>query len=126
MTKMTYVQALEIALATVTDEVAVERLTALKDTLVKRASAPRKPSKADLAKAEADAGLKDAIRAQLTGATASAKEVADAIGVSVQKAAALLRSMPDVVADREGKTTLFSLADADADAEGADAEGAAE
>ena len=117
MTKMTYVQALEIALATVTDEVAVERLTALKDTLVKRAAAPRKPSKADLAKAEADAGLKDAIRAQLTGATASAKEVADAIGVSVQKAAALLRSMPDVVADREGKTTLFSLADADADAE---------
>lgn len=58
MTKMTYVEALNVAIEdlmtmTSTDaslvpnaSEAIERLTALRDTLVKRATTPRKPSKA--------------------------------------------------------------------------------
>ena len=44
MTKMTYVDALEIAIEHLGSPEAVERLTALRDTLVKRAETPRKPS----------------------------------------------------------------------------------
>ena len=111
MTKMTYVDALNIALATVADETAVERLTALRDTLVKRASKPRKPSKADLVKAEADtqniARIRDILRT-VTGATC--KEIANELGdLSVPKVAALLRKMGAVKTD--DRTPLYSLPD---------------
>ena len=109
MTKMTYVEALNVALATVADEAAVERLTALRDTLVKRASKPRKPSKADLAKMEQDAKdierIYDILR-MAPGATC--KEIANELGnISVPKVAALLRKM-DVV-KTEDRTPCYSL-----------------
>ena len=45
MTKMTYVQALEVAINAVEDGEAKEKLEALKEQLVKRGSTPRKPTK---------------------------------------------------------------------------------
>lgn len=109
MTKMTYVDALNIALATVADETAVERLTALRDTLVKRASKPRKPSAADMAKAAQDEKDIARITAILTGVEgATCKEIATELGdLSVPKVAALLRKMGAM--KTEDRTPLYSL-----------------
>ena len=126
MTKMTYVEALNTVLTAgngiYSDEV-IGKLTALRDTLVKRASAERKPTKADLAKAEADAGLIARITDLLSGGVqATCKEIAEAMGdVSIPKVAALLRKM-GAHKDDSGRTPLFSLTAPEADAEDADGE----
>lgn len=118
MTKMTYVDAIARAISILganaeNDEI-VNRLNALKMTLEKRANTPRKPSAKDIEKANADNGLREQIRAELTGINgATAKELADAMGLSVQKVSALLRGMPDVVANRDGRSPVFALADAE-------------
>ena len=121
MTKMTYVDALNAVLPTITDEAVSTKLTALRDTLVKRASAERKPTKADLAKAEADAVLIDRITDLLSdGTQATCKEIAESLGdVSIPKVAALLRKM-GAHKDDSGRTPLFSLTAPEADAEDAD------
>lgn len=123
MTKMTYVDALNAVLPTITDEAVSTKLTALRDTLVKRASAERKPTKADLAKAEADAGLIARITDLLSGGMqATCKEIAESLGdVSIPKVAALLRKM-GAHKDDSGRTPLFSLTAPEADAEDADGE----
>ena len=132
MSKMTYVEALNLAISLIdrcecsildaetecpTYDKATERLTALRDTLVKRASAERKPTKADLAKAEADAALIARITDLLSdGTQATCKEIAEAMGdVSIPKVAALLRKM-GAHKDDSGRTPLFSLTATDADA----------
>ena len=116
MTKMTYIDALNIALATVADETAVERLTALRDTLVKRANKPRKPSAADIAKNEEDMKSINRIRDILHMAPgASCKEIANELGdLSVPKVAALLRKMGAVRTD-ERTPGYFLPEDAPAD-----------
>lgn len=134
MTKMTYVDALNLAISnlsaqdaiydganTVPADATIDKLTALRDTLVKRASAPRKPSKADLAKAEADAVLIDRITDLLSdGTQATCKEIAESLGdVSIPKVAALLRKM-GAHKDDSGRTPLFSLTAPEADADGED------
>ena len=123
MTKMTYVDALNAVLPTITDEAVSTKLTALRDTLVKRASAERKPTKADLAKNAADAILIDRISTLLAdGAQATCKEIAESLGdISIPKTAALLRKM-GAYKDASGRTPLFSLTAPEADGEDADGE----
>lgn len=92
MTKMTYVDALNIALATVADEVAVERLTALRDTLVKRATTPRKPSKAHKESEDFRATVKDfVVNSGLS--TLTVKETATALNTTPQRITAAFTSL---------------------------------
>ena len=121
MTKMTYTQALEVAInvlsADAEQNAIVERLNALKATLDKRANTPRKPSKAELAKMEQDAKDIERITAILSGVEgATCKEIAEELGdLSVPKVAALLRKMGAM--KTEERTPVYSLP-----VEGADAE----
>lgn len=95
MTKMTYVQALENALTLVTDVETRDKLTALRDQLVKRNSAPSKPTKVQVA----NEGVKATILAALTnaGRPLTVTEVqdtdADLAALSNQKVSALLTQM---------------------------------
>ena len=91
MTKMTYVQALEIAINAVADEVAVERLEALKAQLVKRSGAERKPTKAQME----NEGIKARILETLTAEGQQCKAIAEALGISGQKCSALLKQLVD-------------------------------
>ena len=93
MTKMTYAQALEIAIAKVDGEVK-ERLEALKASIEKRNSADRKPTKAQVA----NEGLKDAIVTLLAdGKARTITEIANEVealeGASPQKISALLTQL---------------------------------
>lgn len=85
MTKMTYVDALNSAIAVVTDEAVVEKLTALRAQIEKKNSADRKPTKAQVENAE----LREKILTFLTEAH-TATEVAEEFGISNQRATALL------------------------------------
>lgn len=95
MTKMTYVQALENALTLVTDAETREKLTALRDQLVKRNSAPAKPTKVQVA----NEGVKATILAALANAgkpltvTEVQEANADLAALSNQKVSALLAQM---------------------------------
>ena len=88
MTKMTYVSALDVAIDTISDEEVCEKLKALKIQLLKRNSGNRKPSKAQVA----NEALKSEIVAMLTDRK-TATEVAEAFGISNQKASALLTAL---------------------------------
>ena len=99
--KMTYVSAIADVLngVSLTDE-HVEKLTALKASLEKRASGTRKPT----ANQKANVGVKSAIAEFLSsGDACSATAIGDAVGISNQKASALLRQMID-----EGTVEKFS------------------
>ncbi len=94
MTNMTYAQALEIAIATVTDDVARERLEALKAQLAKRGSG----KKGMTATQKANVEVKDTI-AEVLGELDKAVTVTELIaderlaGFTNQKISALLRQM---------------------------------
>lgn len=72
---------------------AVELLAKLDETNEKRKNAPKKPSKTSVE----NAPVADAIVEFLDGVqgTAVAKDIAAAVGVSVQKASAILRGLAD-------------------------------
>jgi len=94
MKKMTYVEALNIAIATVDNEEAVERLTALRDATIKRNSADRKPTKTQ----EANEGIKAEILEYLAdGEAHTVTEIMEGVaslnGASNQKAASLVRQL---------------------------------
>ena len=96
MKKMTYVEALEIAIATVENAEAVERLTALRDATIKRNSADRKPTKTQ----EANEALKAEILEYLADGTArTVTEIMAGVpsleGASNQKVASLVRQLKD-------------------------------
>lgn len=96
MKKMTYVEALNIAIETVTNAEAVERLTALRDATMKRNSADRKPTKTQ----EANEAIKAEILEFLADGTAHTvteimEGVASLNGASNQKAASLVRQLKD-------------------------------
>lgn len=96
MKKMTYVEALNIAIATVDNAEAVERLTALRDATVKRNSAERKPTKVQ----EANEGIKAEILEFLAdGEKHTVSEIMEGVaslnGASNQKAASLVRQLKD-------------------------------
>ena len=96
MTKMTYAQAIDNAIALFSqggqvdaeDKETVEKLEALKAQLAKRNSGNRKPSKAQVA----NEALKGEIVAILTEHK-TATEVAEAFEISNQKASALLTAL---------------------------------
>lgn len=96
MKKMTYVEALNIAIATVDNAEAVERLTALRDATMKRNSADRKPTKTQEAneaiKAEILEVMADGVARTVTEIMSAVPSLADA---SNQKAASLVRQLKD-------------------------------
>ena len=89
MTKMTYVNALDVAIVAVADNAEVaEKLTALRAQIAKKNTAERKPTKTQVAN--------DALKGQIVDALiepATASEVAEKFGISNQKASALLTAM---------------------------------
>lgn len=111
MTKMTYVEALAIAINALEDVEAVERLEALKAQLEKR-NASRGQTKAQ----KANEGLKAEILAFVGEAgTVRAGDVATHFGVSGQKASALLNQLVKAEALEkfaEKKVTFFKVAEA--------------
>ena len=88
MTKMTYAQALDVAINAVADKEVADKLTALKAQIEKKNSADRKPTKAQ---AENEV-LKDRIVDALTERK-TATEVADEFSISVNKSTALLTAL---------------------------------
>lgn len=110
MTNMTYAQALEIAINAIDNEVAVEKLEALKAQLEKRNG--RKSDKPTKNQAE-NAKIKERILEELVerdGMTAT--DVSLAVGVSLAKATALLTQMvkaEEVKRTVEKKVAHFSL-----------------
>ena len=89
--KMTYVNAIDMALEGNLTEEVVEKLEALKVSLAKRnAHKSDKPTKAQVA----NEGVKDAIMEFLAdGEAHQCKAVAEALGISPQKASALLSQL---------------------------------
>lgn len=88
MTKMTYVNALDVAINAVADREAKDKLIALRAQIEKKNSADRKPTKAQVA----NDAMKSDIVAWLTEAH-TATEVAENFGISNQKASALLTAL---------------------------------
>ena len=111
MNKMTYVSALTVAIDTLNDEATVERLTALRDTLIKRNS--RKAT--GLTKNQKqNVEIKDTIKGILANAEKlSATEVSEKANISLAKATALLSQLvKSGEVDREvlKKKAYFSVA----------------
>ena len=91
MTKMTYVNAINMAIeGNMTDEVR-EKLEALKVQLEKRASGERKPSKTQ----RENEAVKATILSALTSEGRQCKDIAEEIGITGQKASALLKQLVD-------------------------------
>ena len=88
MTKMTYVNALDVAINGMADGEAKDKLIALRAQIEKKNSADRKPTKTQVA----NDAMKSDIVAWLTEAH-TATEVAENFGVSNQKASALLTAL---------------------------------
>ena len=92
MMKMTYVDALDVAINAVADDAVIEKLTALKAQISKRNSGDRKPSK----KQVANEGLKEDIFAFVSeNGGMRANEIAQHFEITVQKASALLKQLVD-------------------------------
>lgn len=114
MEKMTYAQALEIAINVVTDDVAKERLEALKAQLAKRTSSktPTKTQKENVVIMERIVDALSDVGEPVT-VTDLLKHGVEGYELTNQKASALLRKMVEdgkVVKTTEGRKTKFSLA----------------
>ena len=121
--KMTYTTAIENAITAITkldcstfnrDET-VEKLTALKEQLVKRnASKSTKPTKTQRENIEVKAQIKEFLTHTLQGVKCG--DVATELGISGQKASALLSQMVtagEVVKRMDKRTALFLLPEND-------------
>ena len=114
MEKMTYVKALEIAIASLGEGEVVDKLEALKASIVKRNASDRKPTKTQVA----NEGIKADILAYLADGekhtvTEIMENVASLSGASNQKAATLVTALvkADLVNREEIKRkAYFSLA----------------
>lgn len=110
--KMTYAVAIDNALAgNLTDEV-VERLHDLQAQLAKRGSGHKGLTKTQKENEEHKNVILENLRAEVDGMTAT--EVGQSIGVTCQKASAILRQMVDagtVRKDKEGKVVRFYAVD---------------
>ena len=117
MTKMTYVVALNTAIAALTADPAmtevVEKLTALRDQTEKRNTAERKPTKAQLA----NEGLKAQVLNALTSEPCTVTELmardAELAALSNQKVSALVNALVRdgaVLKVPDGRKSTFSLA----------------
>lgn len=114
MTKLTYVEALNVALEVVTDEAVVEKLKALKASIEKRNAGERKPTKTQVAnealKADIVALLADGTARTITEIMA---EVPSLEGAKAQKVSALVTQLKNAnVLKREEvkRKAYFSLA----------------
>ena len=113
MTKMTYVQALDVAINAVADTEVREKLEALKAQIVKKNSAERKPTKAQVA----NEALKATVLSVLTAEPATVTEIMakhpDLSALSNQKVSALVNAL---VADGtalkvpDGRKSTFCIA----------------
>ena len=119
MEKMTYVKALEIAIATVDNAEAKTKLTALQASIAKKNSAERKPT----ATQTANAGFKVAIengmelgkKYTITDLMKSISELAD---LSNQRVSAIVRQMVEsgtLVREEIKRKAYFSLAEETSD-----------
>lgn len=114
MTKMTYVTAVEFAIDHLDNGEVVEKLMALRDSLVKRNAGDRKPSKMQVA----NEGIKADILAYLADGekhtvTEIMQGVASLEGASNQKAATLVTQLVNaqlVVREEIKRKAYFSLA----------------
>ena len=115
MTKMTYAQAIDIALETVVDEMAREKLEALKGQLAKRGNGKKTPTKTQ----KENEVLMEVIVNDLAviGAPVTVTELINGYapleGFTNQKISALLRKLVEagrVVKTMEKKKTYFAIA----------------
>ncbi len=114
--KMTYIDALNAALIAHLSTEVKEKLTALKEQLMKRnASKSDKPTKTQKENAEIKARIHEFLTHTLQGVRCG--DVASELGISGQKASALLSQMVKTgeVVKREGekRVTLFLLPEND-------------
>ena len=113
---MTYVDALNVAIATLSNAEAVEKLSALRDQYVKRASAERKPT----AKQVENAGFKSDILAWMEpDAKYLSVDVAKGVpsivaaGISVQRVSAMLTQLVNdgaIIRTEDKRKSFYSLA----------------
>ena len=111
--KMTYAEAINLAIEGNLNEEAIERLNALKEQLAKRNSsgALKKPTKTQRENEEFKVKIVDMLKEDVDGMTAT--EIGSALAISCQKASAILKQMVDANAVnkvKEGKVTRFVLA----------------
>jgi len=111
--KMTYAEAINLAIEGNLNEEAIERLNALKEQLAKRnsGSALKKPTKTQRENEEFKVKIVDMLKEDVDGMTAT--EIGSALAVSCQKASAILSQMVKaevVTKAKEGKVTRFVLA----------------
>ena len=91
---MTYAQALEIAINTVANAEAVERLKALKVQIEKKnTSKPSKPTKAQVASAEKREGIFETLKSQPEPITAGA--LAEILDITTQSVSGHLRQLAE-------------------------------
>lgn len=98
MTKMTYVDALNFAIANLSDDAVVEKLTALRDATIKRNTKTDKITPKEQAKIDVDNFIKQIIREVLTDAEPmTVTQIHDAherlVDVSTQRLSAIIRKM---------------------------------
>lgn len=115
MTKITYIDALNAALTCDLSDEIKEKLTALKEQLVKRNTAKSdKPTKTQRENAEIKARIHEFLTHTLQGVKCG--DVATELGISGQKASALLSQMVtagEVVKRMDKRTALFLLPEND-------------
>ena len=116
MTKITYIDALTAALTCDLSDEIKEKLTALKEQLVKRNTAKSdKPTKTQRENAEVKTRIHECLTHTLQGLRCG--EIANELGISGQKCSALLSQMVKAgeVVKREGekRVTLFLLPEND-------------
>ena len=119
MEKMTYVKALEIAIATVDNAEAKAKLTALQASIAKKNSAERKPT----ATQTANAGFKVAIKNGMElgkkyTITDLMKNISELTDLSNQRVSAIVRQMVEsgtLVREEIKRKAYFSLAEETSD-----------
>ncbi len=109
---MTYAEAINLAIEGKLNDEAIERLNALKAQLAKRNSsgALKKPTKTQNENEQFKVKIVDFLTEEVDGMTAT--EIGSALGVSCQRASAILSQMvkAEMVAKvKEGKVTRFVL-----------------
>lgn len=94
MTKMTYVMALDVAIATVDNAEVVEKLEALKASITKKNSADRKPTATQKANAELKVAILDGMESGKAYTITDLMKSVDALAeLSNQRVSALVRQL---------------------------------
>lgn len=111
MEKLTYAQAIDMAIEGKVDEAVVEKLTALKVQLAKRGSGKKGLTKTQKEGLELMEHIIEVVADATDGMTAT--EVGAEVGVTCQRASALLKKLVEderVRKDKVGKQVRFFLA----------------